>query len=172
MPDSNDEHIIDKLKVELSKDAFNKYELIYFLVLIRKILEEGGEARKKEFKFVYFYCNWALHSKINRTEDMSEVLNGILQNYQERIHQMFSLAPFEEDLKKFLDSFRLDTGILTTPSRNAQLRLQMLYALELTPLYFRENQVRIVLHNIQPIPNTVGSYSSILTVQDVPTNNV
>jgi hypothetical protein len=58
------DEIIEKLRKEISKDTFDESHVVYILSRIRKYLELTEQRDKHPF--LWFYCNWALHPKIDR----------------------------------------------------------------------------------------------------------
>ncbi len=56
--------IIEKLKGELTKDTNEECRVIFILSRIRKVLEIKNQ--KTKYKFLNFYCNWSLHSKLDK----------------------------------------------------------------------------------------------------------
>jgi hypothetical protein len=59
----NKQIVIDKLKIFLNGHVpfTEEYEVVYFLVEIRKLIEDD----KKKFKTLYFYCCWVAHSRLS-----------------------------------------------------------------------------------------------------------
>ncbi|MFA5870908.1 MAG: hypothetical protein WC842_03420 [Candidatus Paceibacterota bacterium] len=68
--------ILEKLNTELQKDIQDECQVIYILSRIRKYLEDKNE--KKQYIYLNFYCNWALHSRINDTKAVNVILNDFI----------------------------------------------------------------------------------------------
>ena len=64
--------IFSKLAQALDEDITTEAQVVYILSRLRKYLEITGQ--KKTYKDLNFYCNWALHSKLERTEPVAEAL--------------------------------------------------------------------------------------------------
>ena len=56
--------IIEKLDKELRRDIKEECQVVYILSRVRKILEIKNQNEK--YKLLKFYCNWTLHSKLDR----------------------------------------------------------------------------------------------------------
>ena len=69
--------ILEKIKKELDTEISSECQVVYILSRIRKYLEILNENDKKidrKYKYLKFFCDWALHSKINRTKHIKEIL--------------------------------------------------------------------------------------------------
>lgn len=102
------EEILRKLSNVLKEDIQNECQVVFILSRIRKYLEL--KEIKREYKFLNFYCNWALHSKINRTESVSEVLNNFIKSTDGGNFLNFDYLV--DDLKKFIDKYCLPDKII------------------------------------------------------------
>lgn len=96
--------LIEKITKALEGDVAEEPQVVYVLSRIRKYLELNRISSK--YKYLNFYCNWALHSRIDNTKDLDEL--GIFGNEDNfdleisfMIHQQFfhELAEF---CKEFL----------------------------------------------------------------------
>jgi len=74
----NKNNILKKLHTFLQMPTVFKkeYEVVYFLVEIRKLIEE----KKKNFKILYFYCCWVAHSKLSYP-DIADFLSAKFDSY-------------------------------------------------------------------------------------------
>ena len=100
--------ILEKLNKELEKDIEGEPQIIYILSRIRKLLELQN--LQSRYKYLNFYCNWALHAEINDVDSISE----ILQRPGENTISLFHLyVDFDKEFKKFLDKNNLETSIFT-----------------------------------------------------------
>ncbi|MGB2580770.1 MAG: hypothetical protein WBC83_03685 [Minisyncoccia bacterium] len=70
--------ILEKLNRELEKDIHEECQVIYIMSRIRKYLESKNQ--KNKYKYLNFYCNWALHSKIERTEPVVDILREFIED--------------------------------------------------------------------------------------------
>jgi len=92
------EVIHEKLQRELNRDIREECQVVYILSRIRKILEI--KQKKKTYEYLNFYCNWALHGKLDRlTGKVNRMLNNMVQEGDEKF---FNLQYFFDDLKNFL----------------------------------------------------------------------
>ncbi len=91
--------IQEKLSKELKRDLKYESQVVYILSRIRKLLEI--ENAKRKYKVLNFYSNWSLHSKIDRTEPVREILKEFIEKKGER-HGFIFYTDFEKELKAFL----------------------------------------------------------------------
>jgi len=57
--------IVDKLDGEFNKGISSQAQVVYVLVEIRKLIEMTH--RTDQYLTLVFYCEWALHSRLDRT---------------------------------------------------------------------------------------------------------
>ena len=100
--------IFSKLAQALDEDITTEAQVVYILSRLRKYLEITGQ--KKTYKDLNFYCNWALHSKLERTEPVADALREFLQGTDGG--KFLSFDYLIEDLKKFIDKHGLPRKIL------------------------------------------------------------
>ena len=68
--------IVAKLQTLLAKGIANEAEALYFLVEVRKLLEQQGA--KKQYEYLTFHCDWAVHPTLAGT-----TAQKILKNFDE-----------------------------------------------------------------------------------------
>jgi len=100
--------ILKKLNIELEKDIYDECQVIFILSRIRKYLEMQN--LKNKFKYLNFYCNWALHSKIDRTERIADVLREFIKGKDRE--KFLTFTHLKKDLEIFLNAFSLSTKII------------------------------------------------------------
>lgn len=103
------EEILEKLQKELEKEIKEESQVVYILSRIRKLLELNNQ--KSEFKYLNFYCNWALHARIDRTESVAEILRGISMQTAEGFN-FLTFNHLKIELKKFFVKYSLPENIL------------------------------------------------------------
>ena len=86
--------IIDKISRELSIGINTEPQALYLLAEIRKYLEGCDKDERDKYPNLYFYCNWVLHIKLDRTP-APDILN--------RFESIFLDI---NDLKKISDIFK------------------------------------------------------------------
>lgn len=91
--------IIEKLRNELSQDITTERQVVYILAEIRKYLELINTPEK--FSALYFYCCWALHTRMNR-----EGAVRILERF-DKAHR-FAIASRVTALNELPESIRED----------------------------------------------------------------
>jgi hypothetical protein len=99
--------ILDKLNVELEKDITSECQVVYILSRIRKYLEFDN--KRQEYKYLNFYCNWAMHTQIDRTEPMVDELVAFINNKDKGF---LNFDYFKNDLLKFLKEKDLSTKVI------------------------------------------------------------
>ena len=119
----NKQIIIDKLKLFLNKHSMfsEECEVVYFLVEIRKLIEDD----KKNFRTLYFYCCWIAHSKLtlpptveflrNKFDmfiDFSKTKKQIQHDLINGQNDFFKLRDLNNELKAFLSAKKLPANIL------------------------------------------------------------
>lgn len=102
--------ILEKLNRELGKDIHEECQVIYILSRIRKYLEIKNQ--KSQYKHLNFYCNWALHSKIDRTEPVADVLREFIEGRDDEKFLQFD--HLVDDLRKFLKDNKLSEKLFET----------------------------------------------------------
>jgi len=73
--------ILEKLTALLSRGITTEPQAVYLLAAIRKIIEQEQSSQK--YKYLNFYCNWSLHSSLDR-KDAKEILaifDGVHEHY-------------------------------------------------------------------------------------------
>ena len=86
--------IIEKLDKEMRKDISEECQVIYILSKIRKILEI--ENAKQKYKILNFYCNWSLHSVIENTKPVENILTEFLTDEESRVNFLYFKYFIEE----------------------------------------------------------------------------
>lgn len=64
--------IITKLKRLLARGIGSEAEAVYLMVEVRKLLEQQNA--KKQFPYLTFHCDWALHAKLERNPTAQKIL--------------------------------------------------------------------------------------------------
>ena len=95
--------ILEKLNCALSGAITEECHVVYILSRIRKILETNGQ--KAKYRYLNFYCNWSLHSLIDRTEPVAEVLRDFIDDKDD--HRFLRLEHFHSDLRNFIKEYEL-----------------------------------------------------------------
>ena len=62
-----------KLRRELSKDIVDELQVVYILSQIRKIIDD--EKTENKYDILYLYCDWVLHSKLDRPKKRRYFIN-------------------------------------------------------------------------------------------------
>jgi len=125
------DHILEKIARELSLDNPDECRFVYVLSRIRKYLEVANAQEK--YKYMNFYCNWALHTRIDKTKAMDEVLHDFMR--KDDPHGFTQGAPFFKDFEAFLEEHSLPR-IWVSPSNKMELIRLMLEIYSDTPIYF------------------------------------
>lgn len=115
--------VIDKLKFFLKVHTLftEECEVIYLMVQIRKILNDGGIPHRT----LRFYCNWALHNKLDQ-ETTTSLLSDKLEpeiNRKKSGHEnarnlilynsdFFKLNTLKDDLELFINENAIPTDLM------------------------------------------------------------
>lgn len=59
-----EQEIIRKLTEELNKGITTEAQVVYLLAEIRKLLERQQARDHSDYKYLKFYCDWALHTRL------------------------------------------------------------------------------------------------------------
>lgn len=135
------EQILEKLNRELEKEIHSECQVIYILSRIRKYLELKN--LKKKYKFLNFYCNWSLHSKIDRTEPVADVLREFIKGSDEG--KFLDFDYFVKDLRRFLKENQLSERILETSNYLKFLNLLLDICSETPVEVFPEEKRTIII---------------------------
>jgi len=113
--DMSKEQIIEKLSQKLSIVLSSESDVVYILSRIRKILEQQSKDDRKKYCCLNFYCNLALHSKIERLpkstkEMLLKIKDGEL-NPSAYQNSILGYQDFHKQLIDFLKEFGLPSNI-------------------------------------------------------------
>ncbi len=112
--------IIDKLKAALVSPVQKESEVVYILVEARKLLEHLSDSER--FRSLKFYCNWALHIRLDRTQARALLVrvdgyfsklfeNGLTQEGHSEFTEMLYLESFRNQFRQFLQLHELPERI-------------------------------------------------------------
>lgn len=107
-----EEEIITKLKSALSEPIEKEKDVVYILVEIRKLLER--KVIKPNYSVLNFYCNWVLHSSIEKIEpEIQSLLEKIEETFSSPNPnssipmRMLDFGLFKKDFQKFITDFSI-----------------------------------------------------------------
>ena len=114
------DEIIRKLQVFLRSSIEDEYKVVYLLTQIRKVFERDANLGPA-LPTLRFYCNWALHTKLEHRRTVQNFLaqvDPILtlqgdhdQATQDGFNRLFTLQAFRDELLKFLMSSDINCGL-------------------------------------------------------------
>lgn len=138
--------IKEKLASELTKPILEESQVVYILSRVRKILEKDESKNQGKYKKLKFYCDWALHSEIERgtrafQEEFEKFVQGnmdagtgiltfqffdtefinFLKHYQIPI-QNYTNVPYNLAFKKLLSQIYADTPLIVTLIKKFQIK--------------------------------------------------
>ncbi len=140
--------ILEKLQYEIQKNITEESQVVYILSRIRKYLEIKN--LKGNYKYLNFYCNWALHSKIDRTEPVVEILRDFNNGTDEG--KFLKFGYFYDDLKSFLDNEGLNSSTLLEKNNYLIFINLLLDILSDTPVEFYSDDKKEIIINKPKIP--------------------
>jgi hypothetical protein len=98
--------IRNKLQGELIKQIEGEPQVVYILSRIRKIIEI--DKKEDDYAKLKFYCDWALHSKINNVGAMREILDGIIaRDGKAGMDLTMQFDTLHGEIKRFLKEYGL-----------------------------------------------------------------
>lgn len=123
------EAILEKITQELSNGIDTEPKALYLLAEIRKYIDEYGKAEKDKFHNLYFYCNWVLHIKMDRTP-AKKILNRFdsifsSTNNMKKMSNIFikqesdfySFVDLRKELLDFLKIYDLPTELIKNSNK-------------------------------------------------------
>ncbi len=123
--------IREKLQTELNRKTEGEPQVVYILSRVRKMLEIDGKEKEAEYNKLKFYCDWALHSKINNVGAVRDILDGIIaREVKAGADLVVQFKTFHEEFKKFLKEYDLSTTIYDSPENKFpfEMHLSQIYA--------------------------------------------
>lgn len=121
--------ILEKLSRELNSGIDTEPKALYFLTEIRKYIDGYDQINKNKYPNLYFYCNWILHIKMDRTP-AEKLLNRFESHFLgirdlKKISKIFikqeknfySFVNLKKELETFLKTNSLPTGLIENGGR-------------------------------------------------------
>src|ERR1700683_3440087 len=100
------DEIIRKLQTFLGTPIEDEYKVVYLLTQTRKVFERDAHL-EQHLPTLQFYCNWALHTKLDRRATVQEFLakvDPILtlegnhdQKTKDELDRLFTLRHFRDE---------------------------------------------------------------------------
>jgi hypothetical protein len=105
--------IVDKLRLEFKQPIVAESQVVYILVEIGKLLEHGN--KKKDFPTINFYRNWAVHTRLDR----SDFADALVRNFDDFIadssvvmldcfQKLLKPESLRSELRSFCEYFQLE----------------------------------------------------------------
>jgi hypothetical protein len=144
--------IIVKLRDELELDLQRESQVLYILAEIRKLIEHRKDRGLSDYSELKFYCNWALHIRIDRDDknvttlfDGVDVLEGI--SFEDYVQSSFfnlvsNFQLMRSSLGQFLAEHKLPTKIIDTDSNWNTFLFLFCGVISEVPLVYRGNPTR------------------------------
>jgi hypothetical protein len=143
-------------------------QVVYFLAQIRKLIER--DQLEKQYPMLKFHCDWALHSRMNRTAakailklfddaQISRIGNKLVSEpLKSKIERISHMRSFEEELQNFLTGYNLP--LLTQNRTDGWTYFLYLYSMviEDIPLV-----VSVPTANRKPKQETPGSRPKLIS---------
>ena len=123
----------DKLNLALSEGSPDEYKVVYILSRIRKIMEFK---KIKQYKVLRVYCNWALHTEIDRTDEVKYILEEFVRNEKSR-----KLSTLFQDFSHEMKQFALnDLNIQLTDDYLYKFIKVLINTISDTPISFKKSK--------------------------------
>jgi DNA replicative helicase MCM subunit Mcm2 (Cdc46/Mcm family) len=137
----------NKLRFAIGEELKDECQVVYILSRMRKILELEKHTRKK-YKLLNIYCNWSLHAKIDKTEDIKDILDEFVKKAESRHH----LLGFN-DFKAHFKNFAKDILSVDLSSTYINKFVQILTAIiSDTPISFTKSKIITITINPATLP--------------------
>lgn len=138
--------IVLKLQNLLLKEELSEPETLYVLAQIRKLSEYLLNKESEQYSSLLFYCDWALHAKLNRSP-VKRVLQDLANNWVPGYgpngkNEFFGFITFRNELEFFLKTFNLPLDITTDQDCWFKFRKNLIQILIDTPL--ERNDTKII----------------------------
>lgn len=156
--------IKNKLEEKLQKDFLEESDVVYILSRIRKILEI--DEQKEKYKILNFYCNWALHAKINCTHPIKNVLMDLEKDMAAHV-DFVTHKPFKNDILLFLKEYNLRSVIFDNSTNLNTFNRLLLGIYSDTPLSVKNDS-----ENFTITLNEVGNDGVFNIVIDKSNSNI
>ena len=121
--------ILEKITRELNNDIDTEPKTLYLLAEIRKYIDRCSQKEKSNYPNLYFYCNWVLHIKMERTPAKT-ILNrfeSIFSNtnnlkeisniFKKQESDFYSFVDLKKELLSFLKVNGLPTKLLENSNK-------------------------------------------------------
>lgn len=155
--------ILEKLTKELEKDITEECQVVYILSRIRKSLEINNQQGK--YKYLNFYCNWALHAKLDRTESFGHILRDFTKLNDDKA-RFITFEHLLSDLKTFFSNNNIPQNILDKNWINFRNLLVDIYSD--TPLvFYPEGRKQLTIHKPEKTP-IEGEFAVAFKIMDYP----
>jgi hypothetical protein len=118
------DEIVCKLRDELGRPLLRESQVLYIMAEIRKYIEREKDERRWEYPLLEFFCNWALHIRVDRQHNAANIRlflqafdfkDGMpLEEYlASRFFQdIMHLKVLKEQLQRFLKERDLSYGLV------------------------------------------------------------
>ncbi|MFH1175572.1 MAG: hypothetical protein V1698_02515 [bacterium] len=150
------EVLLDNLRTNMSNNLLfnNGQEVVYFLINARKIID--NENLKTKYKTLYVYCNWIVHSKLDRessTKFISSLLSPnlilgksnkeILSNIKKYVNDIFNFEKLKVDIESFVKDKKIPVNPLLNWSSFCKHFLKEVNASEIE--FYMNTPIKIVV---------------------------
>lgn len=147
----------EKIRVALNETDINEYLVVFVMSRIRKLLEL--ENIKSSYKLVNIYCNWSLHTKIDRTDDIKDILEEFVNKAETR-HNLLMLNEFKNHFKKFVSEV---LNINLTEDYVNKFSLILLNIISDTPISFTKSRFMTITINPTDLPRNENQITYKIT---------
>ncbi len=122
--------IKEKLALELSKPIIEESQVVYILSRIRKILEIDYNLNQGKYAKLKFYCDWALHTKIDKNKAFQEEFVKFIQGDMNAGAPILTFEVFQTEFLDFLTQYGISAEVYKMPENNITFRklLAKIYA--------------------------------------------
>jgi hypothetical protein len=127
------DQVIDKLRAEMDLLPIRREsQVVYILAEVRKVLDQSSSSELASYPNLKFFCNWALHAKIDQRSSQKRIQEFCDAFDLHDIHakslistgilkKMIMLGPLQESLARFFGTFSISPEITIAESNGIDL---------------------------------------------------
>jgi len=151
--------IKDKLRSNLEKEIADECQVVYILSRMRKLIEIDGTRNK--YKVLNIYCNWSLHSRIDRTEEVKDILDEFVSKKEKR-HILLFFTHFIDEFNKFTTN---ELGITKDERYIGRFVAILREIISDTPIKLKKVKITTITINPSSLPRNIDEITYMITEQ-------
>ena len=149
-----DDEVIDKIRRAIGADPLREPDVHHLFALVRKLIERVPSGTRKAYALLNFYCDWTLHSEINRSEPGAKILarlSEIIADHLKKtdnstliadLSRALSLSGVRNELNGLIARYTGAADTVTTTTWRLMIPI-LLEIISHTPLKIASNNTRL-----------------------------